>query len=446
MVEAGVEIRFTPSAEATFAISTNVDGQPEQQAELVTFALYAIRVILLLEEEVQAPLVHSLRLLENASTEHLQYLARGDQSTGGGLRSRFSIASPDRPPAARRFRATLRFVSGRSAPRFRFATKPGSVPPGDRGAAYDAAASVLLFLSSLLELRADDPVYLRRLATTAGLVGRLAEIGWVEAGTEFDLALAAADVAWRSTGVADSTAAENRVIACTRCRNRGYVSARHGAFELRLWPSESDLLRKCRKCGAGIWVRGRASRTVPTDIWSTMERVRSELETESRRAQIETGPAAATGENGRGGLLHDLIAVFTEQGWPFDVVRGAPVLVSELSGPLETWKFFAQVIEEQRRIAFYSVCPITVPEGRRPEVADFLTRANYGLANGNFELDFEDGEIRFKTVLEVDESLSPRLVKKVVRFNGLAMETYLPGIAALVTGMPALPTVERRGD
>ena len=35
-------------------------------------------------------------------------------------------------------------------------------------------------------------------------------------------------------------------------------------------------------------------------------------------------------------------------------------------------------------------------------------------------------------------------LKKLVRTNGLAMETYLPGIGAVITGTPALPALERR--
>ena len=31
------------------------------------------------------------------------------------------------------------------------------------------------------------------------------------------------------------------------------------------------------------------------------------------------------------------------------------------------------------------------------QVAEYLHRANYGLINGNFEFDFNDGEVRYKT-------------------------------------------------
>jgi hypothetical protein len=86
-----------------------------------------------------------------------------------------------------------------------------------------------------------------------------------------------------------------------------------------------------------------------------------------------------------------------------------------------------------------------VPEERRMEVSHFLTRANYGLAAGNFELDFDDGEIRYKTAVQVTgETLDSMTIKRVVRTNGMAMETYLPGIGAIITGTPAVPALERR--
>ena len=73
-----------------------------------------------------------------------------------------------------------------------------------------------------------------------------------------------------------------------------------------------------------------------------------------------------------------------------------------------------------------------MPAERRLEVSEFLTRANHGLADGNFELDFDDGEVRFKSVLHVPAELDGLLVKRVVRLNGTALETYLPSIAALI--------------
>ena len=59
---------------------------------------------------------------------------------------------------------------------------------------------------------------------------------------------------------------------------------------------------------------------------------------------------------------------------------------------------------------------------------------------------FDDGEIRYKTVVHVDGELSQAAVKRAVRANGIAMETYLPGIGAVIAGTAAQPALERRVD
>ena len=43
-----------------------------------------------------------------------------------------------------------------------------------------------------------------------------------------------------------------------------------------------------------------------------------------------------------------------------------------------------------------SVFPLHAEEKARPAIAEFLTRANYEINLGCFDMDFEDGEIRYK--------------------------------------------------
>ena len=66
-------------------------------------------------------------------------------------------------------------------------------------------------------------------------------------------------------------------------------------------------------------------------------------------------------------------------------------------------------------------------------MAEFLTRANYGLIIGNFEMDLTDGEVRYKTGIDVEgDRLSAALVKNLVYANVLTMDQYLPGIMRLI--------------
>lgn len=261
-----------------------------------------------------------------------------------------------------------------------------------------------------------------------------------------DVAVAAADVGWRVVPPAENRPDGYAALECPACGNTGSLAPSDTQFDYRIWPSQVEEIRQCRRCGAGLWVREDMVRMISSDTWLGMEAMRKRFsEDESTVPQpTEPPPGEEMTESADGTIFNGLKKVFVEYRWPFSEVPGMPVLLSELSGPLGSWTFYAQIVEEQELIVFYSVCPLTVPENRRPEVAAFLTRANYGLALGNFELDFGDGEIRYKTVLDAEgRYISPALVKRLVKANGLAMETYLPGIGAVVAGTPAAPALDR---
>jgi len=426
MVETTLEIRFSADDEACVTVRSNASVEAEQQAELVSFGHYAARIILLLGPERAFPLVRSLTRLEEG--------AGIDDVALAGVRV---VPCDEGIGADRALTVLARFLNTRGGPRMFFRLKRRGLPPLARGDAHHEAASVHVLLYSLLNQRATDARYLRRLARTAGLIGRLASSGRLGPGNEFDVSLAAADVAWRTDFEQDPDHFGD--VACPACGNPG------SGFEYRLWPSDRSAIRKCTGCGAGLWLRARRRpRLLRRDVWRAMEAMRAELS-----GVADAGPAVADdvpSTDGEGGaLLADLKRVFVENRWPFSEVRGAPVLLSELSGALGRWKFYAQVVAEHELILLFSVCPLRAPEERRLEVSHFLTRANYGLAAGNFELDFDDGEIRYKTVLQLQGGdLESITVKRLVRANGIAMETYLPGIGAVITGTPALSALERR--
>lgn len=417
MVETTLEIRFLADDEACASIDSNVSGEAEQQAELVAFAHYAARIISELGPPRSAPLVQGLT---NPGQAHVRVVP-WEPSAG----------------ADRSMRALVRFLETKSGPRIYFRLRERGIGPAAEGDGSRAAASVPVLFRSLANKHASEELFGSRLATTAALIGNLSSAGAVMPDNEFDVSLAAADVAWRldSESPPSTTPREPECPAC------GNTSAEAG-FESRLWPSPTAWIEKCLRCGAGVWVRGsKRPRLLNDDVWSAMEELRAEL---GSATAGEAGVAAdVAASDGAGPLLTALKGVFSENRWPYSEVQGVPVLLSELSGALGRWPFYAHVIEDKDLVLLYSICPMRAPEGRRHEVSQFLTRANYGLAVGNFELDFEDGEIRYKTVLQLPgDDLDAEALRRLVRANGTAMETYLPGIGSVIAGEPALTVVE----
>ncbi|MEX1367587.1 MAG: YbjN domain-containing protein [Nannocystaceae bacterium] len=112
------------------------------------------------------------------------------------------------------------------------------------------------------------------------------------------------------------------------------------------------------------------------------------------------------------------------------------VLVFRFEDDLDhQWGCLAVAHEEAEQLAFYSVVLSAVPPERRAEVTDFIMRTNYGMQVGNFEMDLDDGEIRFKTSIDVEGvELDRALCDNLVSLNLMIMGTYFDGLMAVVSG------------
>jgi hypothetical protein len=128
-------------------------------------------------------------------------------------------------------------------------------------------------------------------------------------------------------------------------------------------------------------------------------------------------------------------AFFSEDGWSFEQMPERPILRLPFQGKGGRWNCYAQVrvTKDVEQVLFYSVLPLNVPAEKRAAIAEFITRANYGMALGNFELDFNDGEVRYKTSVDVtDQEIAAGLLRPLVYTNVLMMDKYMSGLIAVV--------------
>jgi hypothetical protein len=128
-------------------------------------------------------------------------------------------------------------------------------------------------------------------------------------------------------------------------------------------------------------------------------------------------------------IFNVLVEFFEEDEWDFQWMEGMSVLTMGFSGKNGKWQCFAQAREQQQQFVFYSVLPVNVPKEKRLKVAEFITRVNYGLVMGNFEMDFEDGEVRYKTSIDVEGAeLSPAMIRQIVYSNIIITDRYLTSL------------------
>jgi hypothetical protein len=115
------------------------------------------------------------------------------------------------------------------------------------------------------------------------------------------------------------------------------------------------------------------------------------------------------------------------------------------------WGCLALADEQSEQAIFYSVVLESTAPEHRLEMMKFVTLANYGMQVGNFELDLEDGEVRFKTSVDVEGiELAEDLLRNMVELNILMMGLYYDGLVAVMRGgmtaEEAIAEIEDDGD
>jgi hypothetical protein len=124
---------------------------------------------------------------------------------------------------------------------------------------------------------------------------------------------------------------------------------------------------------------------------------------------------------------------FKQDDWAYGPGRIDSTLVTAFKGDAGQWSCLAYCAEEQQQVMFYSVCPISSTPEKLVSISEFIHRANYGLHVGNFELDVSDGEIRFKTSVDVEGAeLTFELMRNTVYANVMQMDHYLPGLFGIL--------------
>jgi hypothetical protein len=135
-------------------------------------------------------------------------------------------------------------------------------------------------------------------------------------------------------------------------------------------------------------------------------------------------------------LVQQVDAYFRSQHWKYEYDEEKYVfrLEMNLGNKLKSCRMLIMVGEDH--ISGYGVSPIAANHEDKEEMAlvnEFLARANYGMRQGNFELDYRDGEIRFKSPLFCGIQVpSIDVVERVVDMCFLMFKRYGNGLLAVL--------------
>lgn len=126
----------------------------------------------------------------------------------------------------------------------------------------------------------------------------------------------------------------------------------------------------------------------------------------------------------------------TDDGWHyfFDEECGIFDFGLRVKNKLRKIKYLIDIKEDE--ILIYGICPVGADsddEKMMAQMAEFICRANFGLKNGCFELDFRDGEIRYKSFIDCDKLLpSAEAIKNSIHCIVAMYKHYADGITSII--------------
>lgn len=99
-------------------------------------------------------------------------------------------------------------------------------------------------------------------------------------------------------------------------------------------------------------------------------------------------------------------------------------------------------------IIVYAIPSINVAKDYHSEMMKYITMANYGTVNGCFELDLDDGEIRYKTFVPTMnfKEINNDVIDEALTVAIVMIERYGDGIAALSFGFSDAETEIKRAE
>lgn len=122
-----------------------------------------------------------------------------------------------------------------------------------------------------------------------------------------------------------------------------------------------------------------------------------------------------------------------EDGWTLKTLKEQYAYITCFKGDLGSVLCFAKIWPEEERFGFYVIAPVAAPRTSLSAIAEYITRANFGLHVGNFELDYTDGEIRYKSCVDFKGiRLTPDLIKHAVYPAAQTAEAYFPGLLRVI--------------
>ena len=134
-------------------------------------------------------------------------------------------------------------------------------------------------------------------------------------------------------------------------------------------------------------------------------------------------------------MIESIKDLFSENEWKYSFHEKDKVFVSGVNMGNVIGNVRMLVFMEETAYTVYMILNSKAEEKNYSAVSEFLHRANYGLKDGNFEIDYSDGEIRYKTFVNfANTSMSKDVVEESMFIGAVMIEKYGKGLLKVMLG------------
>jgi hypothetical protein len=110
-------------------------------------------------------------------------------------------------------------------------------------------------------------------------------------------------------------------------------------------------------------------------------------------------------------------------------------ICTDFRGEVGTYRIFARVDADDSLFQVFGHSPVRVPPGSRPAIAEAVTRINCGLKVGKFEMDCDEGELRFQAAqILPDDDLDEQTIQRLIGTTMSMLNIYLPAVLSVIYG------------
>ena len=130
--------------------------------------------------------------------------------------------------------------------------------------------------------------------------------------------------------------------------------------------------------------------------------------------------------------------VLAALGWKHETSDELRLMRLGFTGRHGRWLGFIKWNAAGDQVVVYAVSPVAMTPERRDATLEYVTRANLGLPAGCFELDLDNGEVRFRRSVDWEGTPPDAAQVRLAILTAMAaMDQYLPGLVQVV---------QQRGD